>query len=140
MFGPIRGTWDEEWKGWWGDDPPYHHPVFVLTHHSRESIPMEGGTTFHFVTDGIGTALSRAFDAAEGADVRLGGGASTIQQYFQAGLIDEMHIAIVPILIGSGERLFVNLGDSVHGYECIDFVSSSGVAHARLARSSSGGA
>ena len=101
MFGPIRGPWaDEEWKGWWGDDPPYHHPVFVLTHHPRAPITMQGGTTFHFVDDGIEAALERAFDAAGGKDVRLGGGAATIQQYLRAGLIDELHLAIVPILLG----------------------------------------
>jgi dihydrofolate reductase len=113
MFGPIRGSWkDEEWAGWWGDDPPFHHPVFVLTHHSRASIAMQGGTTFHFVTDGIQVALGRALEAANGSDVRLGGGAATIQQYLRAGLIDEMHVAIVPVLLGSGERLFDHLDGS----------------------------
>jgi dihydrofolate reductase len=101
MFGPIRGSSDDdEWKGWWGDDPPYHHPVFVLTQHARESVTMQGGTTFHFVTDGVEAALAQAFEAAGGADVRIGGGASVIQQYLRAGLVDEMHVAIVPILIG----------------------------------------
>lgn len=138
MFGPIRGKWDDDWKGWWGDDPPYHHPVLVLTHHPRKSIPMEGGTTFHFVTDGIEAALERAFDAANGADVRVGGGASAIQQYLRAGLLDEMHIAIVPILLGAGERLFDNLDGALSDYECVKLVNSSGVAHARLARSSLG--
>jgi dihydrofolate reductase len=94
------------WTGWWGDDPPFHHPVFVLTHHAHPSIPMQGGTTFHFVTDGIETALERAFEAADGQDVRIGGGAPTIQQYLRADLIDEMHLAISPILLGGGERLF----------------------------------
>ncbi len=135
MFGPIRGAWpNEDWKGWWGDEPPYHHPVFVLTHHSRASIPMNGGTTFHFVTDGIETALARAFDAAEGQDVRLGGGVSTIQQYLRAGLIDEMHLAIVPILLGGGERLFDNLDGGPDGYACVEFVGSASVAHARFVR------
>src|SRR6266568_587947 len=106
MFGPIRGEWgDEEWRGWWGDDPPFHHPVFVLTHHPRPSIAMEGGTTFHFV-DGVHRALDRAVAAAGGADVRLGGGAATIRQYLRAGLLDELHVAIVPVLLGGGERLF----------------------------------
>jgi dihydrofolate reductase len=134
MFGPIRGPWnDDQWSGWWGDDPPFHHPVFVLTHHPRASIPMQGGTTFHFVTDGIEAALERAFDAANGSDVRLGGGAATVQQYLRAGLIDEMHVAIVPLLLGGGERLFDHL-DRSGGYECVEFVSSPSVSHVRLAR------
>jgi dihydrofolate reductase len=136
MFGPIRGPWnDEAWTGWWGDNPPYHHPVFVLTHHPRASITMQGGTTFHFATDGIEAALARAFDAANGNDVRLGGGAATIQQYLRAGLIDEMHVVIVPILLGSGERLFDHLDGGPIGYECVEFVSSPSVVHARFARS-----
>jgi dihydrofolate reductase len=133
MFGPIRGSWDDdEWKGWWGDEPPYHHPVFVLTHHPRASIAMEGGTTFHFVDDGIEAALERAFDAADGRDVRIGGGASTIQQYLRAGLIDDMHVVFSPILLGAGERLFDHL-DGGRAYECVEFVSSESVAHARFA-------
>ena len=135
MFGPIRGSWgDDEWKGWWGDEPPYHHPVFVLTHHAHDPIEMQGGTTFNFVTDGIESALEQAFKAANGNDVRLGGGASTIQQYMRAGLRDEMHVAIVPILLGRGERLFYHLDDAPE-YECIELASSPGVAHARLRRS-----
>ena len=135
MFGPIRGSWgDESWTGWWGDNPPYHHPVFVLTHHPRASITMQGGTTFHFVVDGIDAALERALDAADGNDVRLGGGASTVQQYLRAGLIDEMHLAFVPILLGSGERLFDHLDGGV-GYECIELVGSPAVMHARFVRS-----
>jgi dihydrofolate reductase len=135
MFGPIRGDWgDGQWTGWWGDEPPYHHPVFVLTHHPREPITMQGGTTFHFVTDGIEAALSRAFDAAGGSDVRLGGGASTIQQYLRAGLIDEMHLAIAPILLGCGERLFDHLDGGPEGYECVELVGSAAVAHVRFAR------
>ncbi|GAC1474383.1 MAG: dihydrofolate reductase family protein [Candidatus Dormibacteraceae bacterium] len=135
MFGPIRGLWnDTDWSGWWGDDPPYHHPVFVLTHHAREPIVMQGGTTFHFVTDGIEAALERAFDAANGADVRLGGGASTIQQYMKARLIDEMHVAIVPVLLGSGERLFDHLDGGPVGYRCVELVSSPAVVHIRLVR------
>jgi dihydrofolate reductase len=134
MFGPVRGSWtDEQWVGWWGDDPPYHHPVYVLTHHARASIPMKGGTIFHFVTDGIEAALDRALEAANGRDVRLGGGSATIQQYLRAGLIDEMHVAIVPVLLGSGERLFDNV-DASAAYECVEFVSSPSVAHVRLAR------
>jgi dihydrofolate reductase len=107
MFGPIRGPWpDMNWKGWWGDSPPYHVPVFVLTHHARPPVEMEGNTTFHFITGGIREALDRAQEAAAGKDVRIGGGAKTIQQYLREGLIDEMHIAIAPVLLGSGERLF----------------------------------
>ena len=102
VFGPIRGPWsDEQWVGWWGDDPPYHHPVFVAHPPSRASITIRGGTTFHFVAGGIQAALERAFDAANGSDVRLGGGAATIQEYLRAGLIDEMHVAIVPVLLGN---------------------------------------
>jgi dihydrofolate reductase len=135
MFGPIRGPWgDEEWKGWWGDEPPYHHPVFVLTHHAHDPIPMEGGTTFSFVSDGIEAALERALEAADGSDVRIGGGVSTIQQYLRAGLIDEMHVPIVPVLLRDGERLFDNLDGALDRYECLDFVSSPGVAHARIAK------
>jgi dihydrofolate reductase len=135
MFGPVRGPWtDQEWRGWWGDNPPFHHPVVVLTHHPRPSFTTEGGTTFHFVNDGIEAALTLAFDAADGADVGLGGGAATIQQYLRAGLVDEMHVAIVPILLGAGARLFDNLDGGPHGYECAEFVSSPSVTHARLVR------
>jgi dihydrofolate reductase len=134
MFGPIRGAWgDEEWKGWWGDNPPYHHPVFVLTHNPHESITMEGGTTFYFVADGIEEALEMAVEAADGKDVRLGGGASTIQQYLKAGLVDDLHVAIVPVLLGAGERLFDNLDGGLDGYKVVEFVSSPAVAHVRLA-------
>ena len=118
MFGPVRGPWpDESWKGWWGDNPPYHVPVFVLTHHARAPITMEGGTTFHFVTDGIEAALKRAKEAAGGKDVRIGGGAATIRAYLQAGLIDEMHVAISPVLLGSGEALFAGIDLPKLGYE-----------------------
>jgi dihydrofolate reductase len=135
MFGPIRGPWgSEEWTGWWGDEPPYHHPVFVLTHHPRPSIPMQGGTTFHFVDDGIETALERALDAAHGGDVRIGGGASAVQQYLRAGMIDDLHVVIVPILLGVGERLFDHLDGGPQGYECVELVSSPSVTHARLSR------
>ncbi len=135
MFGPIRGDWpDEQWRGWWGDNPPYHHPVFVLTHHPRDPVEMQGGTTFHFVTDGIESALDQAFHAANGQDVRLGGGVSTIQQYMRVGLVDEIHVAIVPILLGAGERLFDQLDAAIDGYQYVEIVSSSAVAHVRLAR------
>jgi dihydrofolate reductase len=135
MFGPVRGPWeDDPWTGWWGDEPPYHHPVFVLTHHPRPPIPMEGGTTFHFVDDGIEAALERALEAADGADVRIGGGPSTIQQYLGAGLIDDLHVAVVPILLGGGERLFDNLDGGPEGYECVELVSSPSVVHVRLSR------
>ncbi len=137
MFGPIRGPWgDSDWTGWWGDNPPYHHPVFVLTHHPRPPITMAGGTTFHFVDDGIEAALQRAFDAAGGQDVRLGGGVATIQQYLRAGLVDELHLAIVPVLLGRGERLFDHLDGGPEGYECVELVASPSVAHVRLARTS----
>jgi dihydrofolate reductase len=133
MFSPHRGPWtDEEWKGWWGDNPPYHHQVFVLTHHLRPSLEMEGGTTFHFVDDPIEAVLERAFDAAGGQDVRIGGGASTIRQYLQAGLIDEMHVAVAPVILGGGERLLD--GEVLSGYECVDYKSSPAVAHYRIAR------
>jgi dihydrofolate reductase len=136
MFGPIRGPWpDGEWKGWWGDDPPFHHPVFVLTHHARDPITMEGGTTFVFVTDGIEAALERAMEAARGRDVRLGGRVATIQQYLRAGLIDELHLALVPLLLGNGERLFDDLGDDLHDrYGCVEYVASPRAAHALIAR------
>jgi dihydrofolate reductase len=136
MFGPIRGEWtDDEWKGWWGDDPPYHHPTFVLTHHPRESITMEGGTVFHFVADGIEAALEQAYQAAGEQDVRLAGGASTIQQYLRAGLVDEMHLALVPLLLGSGERLFEDLTDAPNGYEIAEFVGTPAALHVRFVRS-----
>ncbi len=135
MFGPVRGPWgDDDWRGWWGDDPPYHHPVFVLTHHLRQSITMQGGTTFHFVDDGVEAALERALDAAGGNDVRVGGGAATVQQYLRAGLIDDIHVVIVPILLGSGERLFEHLDGGPDGYECVEFVCSPAVAHVRFSR------
>lgn len=135
MFGPVRGPWDgDEWNGWWGPDPPYHHDVFVLTHHARPAVEMEGGTTFHFVVDGIESALEQALEAAGGLDVRIGGGPATIQQYLRAGLVDEMHVAIVPVLLGSGERLLDHLGDATERYECVELVSSGAVAHARLQR------
>jgi len=135
MFGPIRGDWpDMSWKGWWGDKPPYHVPVFVLTHHARPSIEMEGGTTFHFMTGGIGEALDRAREAAAGKDVRIGGGPNTIQQYLREGLIDEMHIAISPVLLGGGERLFEGVDMRALGYECVKRVASEKATHVVLRR------
>ncbi len=110
MFGGGPGPWDDSWRGWWGEDPPFHVPVFVLTHHRREPLEMEGGTTFHFVTDGIESALAQAQEAAGGKDVRLGGGARAAQQYLAAGLIDELQLNVVPVLLGDGERLFENVG------------------------------
>lgn len=117
MFGPVRGPWpDENWKGWWGEEPSYHAPVFVLTHHARQPLVMKGGTTFHFVTDGIHSALEQAFAAASGKDVRLGGGVATVRQYLQAGLVDEMHLAVRPVLMGRGEQLLGGLDLDALGY------------------------
>jgi dihydrofolate reductase len=133
MFGPFRGVWpDLNWKGWWGDNPPYHVPVFILTHHARPSIQMEGGTTFHFITGGIGEALDQAREAAGGKDVRIGGGPNTIQQYLQEGLIDEMHIAVVPVLLGKGERLFEGVDMRALGYGCVEYKASDNVTHVVL--------
>jgi dihydrofolate reductase len=130
MFGPVRGTWgDESWRGWWGENPPFHTPVFVLTHHSRAQLEMGGGTTFHFVTDGIEAALERAIVAADGRDVALGGGASTVQQYLRAGLVDELEVHVVPMFLGGGERLFDNLESGLDRYSCTGLVSSSAAAH-----------
>ena len=135
MFGPIRGPWiNDEWKGWWGPNPPYHHPVFVLTHYPRQSIPMEGGTTFHFVTEGIEIALKKAFDAAKGKDVRIGGGATVVRQYLRAGLIDELHLVITPKLLGAGERLFDGTDEVAKRYEYADFTASEAAAHVRLVK------
>ena len=135
MFGPVRGPWpDEEWKGWWGDNPPYHCPVFVLTHHERAPITMEGGTTFHFVTDGIEAALERAIQAAGGKDVLLGGGVATVRQYLRAGLIDEMHLAISPILLGSGEHLFASIDTTGLGYRCTEHVPTQNTTHVVLTK------
>ncbi len=133
MFGPIRGPWpDFEWKGWWGDNPPYHVPVFVLTHHARPPIEMEGNTTFHFVTGGIHEALDRAREAANGMDVRIGGGPNVIQQYLREALIDELHVAIAPVLLGRGERLFEGVDLRALGYECVQFVASEKATHVVL--------
>jgi len=135
MFGPIRGEWpDEAWKGWWGDDPPFHVPVFVLTHHAREPIVMQGGTTFYFVTEGIHRALELARKAAGGKDVRLGGGVATIREYLQAGLIDELHLAISPVLLGSGENLLGGIDMAKLGYACVESVPSEKATHVVLKR------
>ena len=135
MFGPVRGPWpDDTWKGWWGDNPPYHGPVFVLTHHPRASIAMDGGTTFHFVTDGIEAALNRAAEAAGNRDIRLGGGAAAIRQYLAAGLIDEMHIAISPVLLGAGEHLFAGIDLPSLGYRCVEHVTTDAATHTIIAR------
>lgn len=121
MFGPVRGPWpDERWKGWWGEEPPYHTPVFVLTHHARAPLAMKGGTVFHFVTDGIDAALAQAKAAAAGKDVRLGGGVATIRQYLRAGLVDQLHLAISPVLLGRGEHLLGGLDLRSLGYECVE--------------------
>ena len=130
MFGGGPGPWgDDEWMGWWGDDPPYHHPVFVITHHPRESVEMKGGTTFHFVTDGVESALDQAKKAADGKDVCLFGGANVAQQYLAAGLLDEMNISLVPLLLRDGERLLDNLGDADVALEQVRAVEAPGVTH-----------
>jgi dihydrofolate reductase len=135
MFGPVRGEWgDEEWKGWWGDNPPYHSPVFVLTHHAHEPIEMEGGTTFHFVTEGPEAALEQARDVAGSRDINIGGGASTAQQYLRRGLIDDVEIHVVPILLGGGERLFDNLDGPPAYLKPGEVVSSPRAAHFRFVR------
>jgi len=135
MFGPIRGDWpDMNWKGWWGANPPYHVPVFVLTHHPRPPLEMAGGTTFHFVTGGIREALDRAREAAAGKDVRIGGGANTIQQYLREGLIDELHVAVAPVLLGRGEPLFQGVDLRALGYQCVEFVTSEKATHVVLRR------
>jgi dihydrofolate reductase len=135
MFGPVRGPWpDESWKGWWGDTPPYHVPVFVLTHHKRASITMSGGTVFHFVTAGIEAALHHATEAAAGKDVRLGGGVATIRQYLRAGLVDEMHLAISPILLGRGEHLLDGIDLPKLGFRLAEHVASEKATHVVLAR------
>jgi dihydrofolate reductase len=135
MFGPIRGPWpDEAWTGWWGDDPPYHAPTFVLTHHPRAPIEMQGGTTFHFVTDGIEAALTRAREAAGGKDVKIGGGAATVRQYVQAGHVDEIHLAVSPVLLGRGEAPFAGLDLPALGYRVVEHVATERAMHVVLAR------
>jgi dihydrofolate reductase len=130
MFGPVRGPWpDESWRGWWGENPPYHHAVFVLTHHPRDPIEMQGGTTFHFVTDGIESALSQARDAAQGQDISLAGGASVANQYLASGLVDEIDLSISPMILGSGERLFEGLELGALELDQVRVVSAPGVTH-----------
>jgi dihydrofolate reductase len=135
MFGPIRGPWpDEEWKGWWGDEPPYHVPTFVLTHHARSPITMKGGTAFHFVTDGIHSALEQARKAAGEKDIRIGGGAATIRQYLKAGLIDEMVLAQGAALLGSGESIFEGIDMHALGYECVERIVGERATHLIIRR------
>jgi dihydrofolate reductase len=130
MFGPVRGPWpDESWKGWWGDEPPYHCEVFVLTHHARKSFEMQGGTTFHFVTGGIHEALERARTAAGDKDVRVGGGASVVRQYLRERLIDEMHIAFAPVVLGSGEALLAGIDLPALGYKVAEHVATEAATH-----------
>jgi len=133
MFGPVRGPWpDASWRGWWGEEPPYHVPVFVLTHHARPPLVMQGGTTFHFVTDGIESALAQARAAANGRDVRIGGGPATVRQYLQAGLIDDLHLALRPVLMGQGEPLFAGLDLHALGYEAVQVVPGERATHVLL--------
>jgi len=133
MFGPVRGPWpDDQWKGWWGDEPPYHVPVFVLSHYPREPLVMQGGTTFHFVTDGIASAYEQARRAANGRDLRLGGGVATVRAYLQAGLVDEMHLAISPVLLGSGESLLGGIDLHKLGYRCTEHVPTQLATHVVL--------
>jgi len=135
MFGPVRGPWpDDSWKGWWGPSPPYHVPVFVLTHHARAPLEMDGGTTFHFVTDGIAAALARARAAAAGQDVRIGGGVSVVRQYLQAGLVDEVHLALTPALLGSGEALLDGIDMRALGFERTRHVATENALHVVLTR------
>jgi dihydrofolate reductase len=135
MFGPPSDVADKPaWKGWWGDNPPYHHPVFVLTHEKKAPLEMQGGTTFTFVNDGIESALEQAFAAANGKDVRLAGGTATVRQYLKAGLIDELHLVQVPLLLGQGERIFEGLGGIEDLYECVEFTPSKAVSHLRIVK------
>jgi dihydrofolate reductase len=135
MFGPVRGPWpDDSWKGWWGDEPPYHVPVFVLTHHPRAPLAMKGGTEFRFVTEGIHAALEQARAAAGTRDVRLGGGVSTIRQYLRAALIDELHLAVQPVVLGSGEHLLHDIDLRALGYECTNYIAGERAAHVFLGK------
>jgi dihydrofolate reductase len=139
MFGPVRGAWpDDTWKGWWGETPPYHVPVFVLTHHARESLSMSGGTTFHFVTGGIEEALERARRAAGALDVRIGGGVATIRQYLEAKLVDEMHLAMAPAILGAGESLLVGLDLPKLGYRCTEHAATPAAMHVVMTKGSGG--
>ena len=138
MFGPVRGDWpDDSWKGWWGDNPPYHAPTFILTHHPRAPIVMEGGTTFHFVTDGIHAALDRAREAAGAQDDKVGGGVSTVRQYLQAGLIDDLHVAFSPVLLGRGEALFAGLDLPALGYRVVESTPTELATHVVFGRAAS---
>lgn len=135
MFGPVRGPWpDDSWRGWWGDEPPYHCEVFVLTHHARASIAMAGDTRFHFVTGGIDAALALAKNAAQGKDIRVGGGVATVRQFLQAGLLDELHLAIAPVLLGRGEHLLAGLDLPARGYRCLQQVATAHATHVVLSR------
>ena len=135
MFGPVRGEWpDDEWKGWWGDNPPYHAPTFILTHYPRLSIEMEGGTVFHFVTDGIEAALERARAAAGDKNVKIGGGVSTVRQYLQAGLVDEMHLALSPVVLGRGEALFAGIDLPALGFSVTEHVATEAATHIVLSK------
>jgi dihydrofolate reductase len=135
MFGPVRGNWpDDEWKGWWGDNPPYHAPTFVLTHHPRDPIEMAGGTTFHFVTDGIHAALERAREAAGGKNVKIGGGVSTVRQYLQAGLVDELHFAIAPVVLGCGEEMFAGIDLPALGFSVTEHAATASATHIVLGK------
>ena len=130
MFGPVRGPWpDESWKGWWGEEPPYHTPVFVLTHHARAPLEMKGGTTFYFVTDGVESALKQAKEAARGKDIRIGGGVATIREYLVAGAIDEMHLAVSPVLLGEGENLFAGMDLHARGFAVVRTVAGENATH-----------
>jgi dihydrofolate reductase len=133
MFGPVRGPWpDESWKGWWGDEPPYHTPVFVITHHPRAPLLMAGGTEFRFVTEGIEAALEQAIAAAGGKDVRLGGGVATIRQFVRAALVDEMHLAVRPVLLGRGEHLLADINLRALGYECTEYIAGERAMHVTI--------
>jgi dihydrofolate reductase len=134
MFGPDRGPWDLNWQGWWGDNPPYHHPVFVLCHHSRDALALQGGTEFTFVTEGMESALHQAFAAAGGKDVRIGGGPATVRQYLNAGLVDELQLVQTPLLLGKGEPLFAGVEGLADRYECVEFRPSKAVTHLKLVR------
>jgi dihydrofolate reductase len=135
MFGPVRGPWpDESWKGWWGDTPPYHAPVFVLTHYKRAPIEMNGGTTFHFVTDGIDVALEQAKAAAGNRDIKIGGGVATVRQYLLAGVIDELHLAVAPVVLGRGESLFAGIDFPALGYSVTENVATEKATHVVLSR------
>jgi dihydrofolate reductase len=134
MFGPIRGSWgDGSWRGWWGEEPPFHHPVFVLTHHPREPLEMEGGTTFHFVCDGIASALEQARDAAQGRDVSVPGGAATVNAYLAAGWVDQLDVSVAPVILGSGERLFAGLDRGALRLQQVRAVDAPGVTHIKYA-------